>query len=430
MMIGLLLTAIILALTLVILNDKSALPPISGDDLEDISSITPKPEEPEKPSEEITYIPSFPKSSSASDTYLYTQSLCGIGNVALGNIHQTTVGLYTVATTDCAIGDIGGAKPTVGIAKSDALGNIEAVFNLPTTAPCYYVTSQITPLGPVIITYNSNKKYLYVHIVDYALSEVKTHLISYADNATIYPCADSFIILADCSDESLIYNYSNGEFTFQSLPACNIVKVFEYKDYYSIFYNSQSGYALCELYKNSFTVKKELFVSSATLIDIIPLMQNGEQVFVALESDGALYAKKYDKTFSPTTAERKKMGAYEVLGTGSDGQRIYMAVKGSMNGIVTLNADLSSSFNVTDASFLAVKIHDFLYLKGKFYLLATSAEGVLALISMDKEVSDISYFETTAGRAKFAYNPNGTFVIAYDGKFHDYSSVNYIGLSR
>ncbi len=449
--IGIILIAAIVLITLTLTGSAPITPPISGGDLEDLSNVTPKPDgsndgnpngsnvnNPNGSNGDdtqqttppvITYIPTLPKASSPSDTYLYTQNLCGVGNVTLKNVHQTTVGLFTVVESDCAIGDIGGAKPTVGVAKSDALGNVEAVINLPTTVAAYFVASQITPLGLVVITANSNRNYLYVNIIDYDLGDVKTQLVSYADNAYVYPTADSFIILADFADDSLIYNYADEKFTFQSMPACNIIRIFEYTNYFTILYNSESGYALCELTKTNFAVKRELFVSSAKLIDIIPLMENGEQVFIALESDGALYAQKYDKSFAAVASARKKLGSFEIMGSGSDGKQIYLAVKGSMNGVINLNADLSSSFYSCDSAFLAATIHDYAFINNQFIFLASDKSGKLALTTVNQGTSAVRYFENTVGKAYFAVHPNGTYTIIYDGKFYDYNAVQLLGIN-
>lgn len=428
MVIGFVLIIAIIALTIALTGAAGA-PPLTGDGLEDISNEKPKPDDAQKDPtpEPITYVPSFPKQSQTSDTYLFTQSLCGVGNIKLKAIHQTTVGLYTVVESDCTIGDVAADKPTVGVAKSDVLGNIEGSLSIPSTMPSYFVASQITPLGLVVICTNQNKNYLYVNVIDYNFTDVKTQLISYADKAFVYPTDDSFIILADVGNESLIYNYSDGQFDFQSMPACDLVQIFEYGDFFTVIYNTDSGYSLCELNKSNFNVRKEISVSSSKLINVFPLIENGEQIFVALEYDGALYAKKYDKNFASDTP-RKKMGAYDVIGTGTDGAKIYLAVRGNMNGIITLNSDLSSSFSTNDASFLAAKIHDFTFLNGKFYILASDANNNLAFLTVDRDTTSASYFPATKNNAYFAVNPNGTFILAYDGAFYDYNAVEYIGL--
>lgn len=436
--IGIILIAAIVVILLTLSGSAPASPPLRGDGMEDISNVTPKPDGSDNNNNDssgntenppLTYIPGLPKASLPSDTYLYTQNLCGVGNIVLKNVHQTTVGLFTVVESDCAIGDIGGAKPTVGVAKIDALGNVEAVMNIPTTVASYYVASQLTAKGLVIITGNSNKNYLYVNIVNYDLSDVKTQLISYADGAYVYPTSDSFIILTDFADDSLIYNYAEEKFTFQSMPACNIIEIFEYPNTFTVLYNSDSGYALCELAKSNFAVKKELFVSSAKLIDVIPLMENGDQVFIAFEADGALYAQKYDKNFQAVTSARKKLGSFEIMGSGSDGSTVYLAVKGSMNGIINLNSDLSSSFYSSDSAFLTATIHDYAFIDNKFIFLASDKSGKLALNIVSQGTSSVRYFESTAGKAHFAINPNGTFVLIYDGSFYDYNAVQLLGIN-
>ena len=430
--IGWILVAAIIIVAVLTVTPADTDPPALGqDDIEDTTDSTPLPENPDEGSNDdikVTYDPFLPKPAVASEEYLYTQSLCGVGNVKLKEVLPTSNKIYIVAETDCVIGDISGNKPTVGIALCDSLGNVEKTFSLPASAETKYLSSALTAEGIVVVTTAKNGSYVYVNVVDYELTTIKTGLISSSDKVSVYPAGENFVIFAETAEECLIYKYDGKNFTFRSLTSSEVVDVFDYGEYYKIFYNTADGYSYCELNKNTLDIKKSLSVSKATLIDIIPMIENNSQVFLCLEQEDSVYLKKYSSDFNASTAVRKNIGNVEILGQGYDGAILYLAVRGSINGIITVDVSLTTSFMASDTAFLEGNISDYVFYDGKFRMLISDGEK-LALVTLSENTSDARYFNLSSSVNRLAAYSNGTMSLITESSFHHFSAVGIIGLN-
>ena len=119
--------ALILLTAIVVLSVAAFAPKkdetLTDDRLDDTSKVTPI--IPDKKNEIPLYTQTLPKSSSPSEKYLFEQTVCGNGNIRLAAALQTVSATYIIAETDCKSGDVASDKKTVGIVKTDSIGNIE-----------------------------------------------------------------------------------------------------------------------------------------------------------------------------------------------------------------------------------------------------------------------------------------------------------------
>lgn len=399
---------------------------LTEEDLPPVHDKTNAPAEDPKtdPKDEIDYARDFPRAASPSDEYLYFQKAYGKGNIVLKEAHQTPVGLYVVAETDCAEGDLEGAKPTVGVLKFDSSGNLDKTFSLSANVAVSYVASQFTPLGLCIVTAGNNQNFCYVNLVSYELDGVKTNLVSFADEGKIYATSNGFLLFTNGEKGSVLYEYSEKNYRFFSLPSAEPVAIFEYGDFFSFFYNTAGGYAHCEIQKKTFSVKKERTVSGGKLLAVYPVESDGQKL-IAIVEDGELFFKKYQ----PHTLEEldsQRVGSYKVLGSEADEKNVYLAVQGAVNGIVVADGDLTTSFFLTDVGFLPTVIFDSLYRDDAFYLLAGNGEKT-ALVKTTNEGSSCIFLPATK-TARLCPNQNGTFSVVTDAENRSFHEINLFGL--
>lgn len=407
-------------------GSKTYVSVLTEEDLEPLSGQKPIEETPAPTKPTPDYQKVLPKAASASEEYLYVQRACGVGNVTLKQTHTTPYGLYVVCETDCIVGDLEGAKPTVGVLKLDTAGNITDAFSLSTPYENAYVTSQMTALGLVIVTASESKNYLYVNILSYDFSSVKTRLVSYADNAKIFSTASGFLLFCCAESGGILYEYDQENFRFFSLPAKETVSVFEYGDRYSVFMNTGTGYANCEILKKTFVTVKERAFSGGKLLYVAPVQDDGQK-YLAIVEDGGLFVKKY----TPDTLEEldsRSIGSLRSVGIGTDGEKTYLAAQGAMNGIVEINKDLSTTFSVTDGAFLPTALADSYYEEGAFYLLALGTEKT-ALIKMTADITTTVYLPKSDD-ARLCPNVNGTIAVVQNGTYYDSVCVDIYGLTK
>lgn len=425
----LLVAAIAIVAVLTLTPEKTDPPALGQDNIEDTGDTRPLPDETGEEEEiAITYNPVFPKPALISEEYLYTQSLCGVGNVKLKEVLTTANCSYIIAETDCVTGDLSGGKPTVGVALCDSLGNVEKTFSLPASAETKYLSSALTAEGIVVVTSVKNGDYAYVNIIDYELENVKTGIVSASEKVTVYPAGENFLLFAENPDECIVYKYDGKNFSFLSLNASSIVDVFDYGEYYKIFFNTANGYSYCELNKNTLDEKKVLSVSKATLIDIIPMMENNSQVFLCLEKEDSVYLKKYSSSFDDSSAVRRPIGNVEILGQGYDGEKIYLAVRGNINGIITVDVSLTPAIMASDTAFLGGNISDYVFYDGKFRLLISDGEKI-ALVTLAESTSVARYFNLSSSVNRLAAYSNGTMALITESTFYHFSAVGIIGLN-
>ena len=422
--IGLVLLSIIAVLTVLLTQGNTVYSsPLTKDDLEPISDRIPLPDNNETPAP--NYEKTLPKSAAPSDTYLYTQTLCGMGDITLCAAHRTPFGLYVVAETDCRNGDIEARKRSVGVLKIDSSGNLLESFSLDTGSPLLYVASKMTAQGLLVVTRNESKTVMQTTLLSYDLTEGKTSLLSYAEDVEVYATGDGYLLFCSGKEGGVLYEYTESGYRFFSLPAISVVKVFEYADRYAVFVNTDLGYGECDVSKKTFAVTKEYRLSSGILLDVLPIEDEGQKL-IAIVSDDGLVAKKLDAK-SYDLLESRKVGTYKILGVGTDGQKVYLTVSGAVSGIVEIDAALSCAYTLTDIGFLPTVLFD-CYYDGEAFFILTGGKEKTALLKITKTNTQTIYLPETKN-ALLCPHPNGTFCIVASGTFGPYEAIDLYGLS-
>ncbi|MGN1042085.1 MAG: hypothetical protein ACI4SK_01225 [Christensenellales bacterium] len=421
--IAVVLTATIVVLAFFAFSDEG---PVT--DAVDTSLNTPTtPDERQEPTNETpVYSGTIPKSSSPSEKYLFEQIICGNGDITLCSVHQTAFSTYVIAETNCKTGDVYAEKPTVGLIKLDSLGNIEKTYSVTNSCEYEYVASCLTNLGIAVVATDGKNNYLYVTVTDFDLQKTDTKIMPYADSVSLFPTEDSFLLFADNGKENFIVKYSSEELSFSTVNSGKIVDIFEFGDFYRLTYNNTTGYGITDLNKNDFSVIRELFVASATLKCIIPIVENGKQIYIAIENEGSLYARKYFSDMTVANSERKKIATADLLGQGTDGNNVYLCLSGGLNGVVTLKTDLSFSYSANRTDSVISDIADFAY-GDCFYLLVHDANKNIALIKTSASSSEATYYPV-GDKALLITYPNKTIGIIYQSSFYEYSAIKLIGV--
>lgn len=400
-------------------------PPISGENLADTSINIP---DTPAVSLALSYKTVMPKPPVSDSDYLFSQDICGIGNINLKAMHQTSVGLFVIVSSDCVYGDVAGIRPSVGIALLDTTGTIKSTFYLPSLSTSEYVCSQVTPLGLVIITSDSANKQYFVNTISYNLSSYSTLIISSGLRAKIVPTNTSFLILTEYAEETIIYNYIDGKLKFYSIGAMSLVELFEYGTYYLMFCNTDNGYSAIKVSKSSYNIIEETVIPYAKLLAVKPTMEEGRQVFILIENTDSTYAKKVDGNLNFATATVKKLGNFTIKAISQSQNEFLIIASGNINGLITLSYDLTVSYSENTSSNTINEIFQSVYYKGVFYYLASSLNNKLCLIKIADGTTSFNYLEASAAKAFFVINTNDTLALVYSSIFYEYTCVQIKGL--
>lgn len=422
-----LITVIFFLCLAILKNENKAIAnaPLSGDSLSDTSVDIPS-----TPKENLalTYKMVMPKSPIADENYLFCQDICGIGNINLKALHQTAIGLFVVVTTDCIYGDVAGIRPCVGIAQLDSLGTIKSTFSIPSQNTSEYVCSQITTLGIVVITLDSAKKQYYVNVINYSLTTCNTVVISSGLSAKIVATNNSFLILTQYAEETIIYDYVENKLKFYSIGAMSLVELFEYGNYYLLFSNKSNGYCVTKVSKTNYNILQETIVNSATLVAVKPAVEDGRQIFILIETSDSTYAKKIDSSLNFSTATIKKLGNFNIKAINQGQNEFLIIASGNINGLITLDYDLNVSYSENNSSNTINQIFYSVYYKGVYYYLATTQNNMLCIIKIADGNTNFCYLQLSAEKAIFAINTNDTLILIYTGTFYEYNSVQIKGI--
>ncbi len=422
------LLTLILALSVAVLkNEKNAganSAPIPGDMLLDTSIDIPKVETPLSPA--LNYKTVLPKPPTADENFLFSQDICGIGNINLLSLHQTALGIFIVGSSDCVYGDLAGNRPGIGIAKLDTSGTVKSTYCLPSQSSATYVTSQVTALGLVIITSDTDKNQYFINIVSYDFSSLSTLVITSGIKAKIVPTRSSFLILTEYEKETIIYDYSSGKLKFYSIGTMSLVELFEYNDFYLMFCNTPSGYEVIKVSKSNYVILNQTVVNGATLVAVKPAVENNQQIFIIIESSDSTYAKKVDSNLNFTLSYKKKLGNFNIKAICQSQNELLIIASGNINGMITLGYDLSVSY--ADSSSKISKIFQTVYYKNAYYYLA-STDNALCLIKIVDGVCVYNYLQINSNLACFAINTNDTLTLVYAGNFYEYASIQIKGVA-
>ncbi|HOO23432.1 MAG TPA: hypothetical protein PKY53_07165 [Clostridia bacterium] len=376
--------------------------------------------------QKTSYIRSIPKQSQSSETFLYYQSITGDGNTFFKNIFKTASGNYIVCESDCKNGDIQGEKRCVGIARLDDLANISQVYTIPSQQSSYYVNAQITPEGIVVITTNAAKEVYYVNIVSYELDSVHTIIIQYADECIIRPDSNSFIIISEFPDENYIYRYSDGKLAFTGITAGNVVEVFEFSKHYTLFINTANGYTIANVNKSTLNVTGETYINGYTLVSVNPIIEDGVQKFLTIETNGSAYARKMTR-LDNSESSLVKLGTFSVKDV-CRGDSLVLVCSGRHNGLVYLSYDLVCAYGESGTNYWVTSVVDSNYLNGTYYYLTLNAENELVLLTRKNDTTTSIKIAANCQGGSFIFNANNSIMIAYQTVVNNAKCIEIIGI--
>ncbi|MFA6866573.1 MAG: hypothetical protein WCR54_03560 [Clostridia bacterium] len=374
------------------------------------------------------YIRTLPKASNPSQNYIFEQKLEGNGDIYLKNFFVTALGNYTIAETTCKNGDMQSEKRTIGIANIDNLGKINKVFELPCSYPNYYITSQITPLGIVIASTNEDKSYVYINIIDYTLNSYTTNIISYSEKITIKATIASFLLIAEYPNENIIYSYKDEKLQFSGNTSGQLVDIFEYSNYYIFLLNLPNGWISTKIDKTTLKTQSSCLTSNYSLIGIIPILEENQQKFIILQTNGNVYAQK-ESDLNAINSTPTNLGNFTVANFMMGEDKLLMVCKGNLNGIVYLNYDLTCEYGDNNAEFFVNNITDNNSLNNTYYYLTISESKELSMLIYKEHQTTQTNIDTCNSNAFLLLQPNKTALIAYQTTNEFHSCINIIGLS-
>lgn len=377
--------------------------------------------------EKPTYIRSIPKQSQSSESFLYYQNITGDGNTLFKGLFKTSIGNFIICETDCKNGDIQGDKRSVGIALLDDIANINKVYTIPSQNSSYYVNSQITPRGIVIITTNALKEVFYVNIVSYDLESVKTLIVDYADNCIIYPTTDSFIIVSEYIEENVIYRYVNERLSFVGITAGRVIDLLEYGTYYALFVNTTNGYTIAKINKSNLSILGETYINGYSLISVNPIIEDNVQKYILLETNGQVYARKLTG-LDYSNSVLSKLGTFTVKSVCSGNNNLVLVISGRMNGLIYLTYDLTCNYSESVKNYWITSVVDHNYLNGTYYYLTIDSNNELVLITQKGDTTSTKNLATNCQTAGFIFNQNNSIMVSYQTIVNEIKMVEIIGI--
>ncbi|NLL55835.1 MAG: hypothetical protein GX242_01315 [Clostridiales bacterium] len=378
--------------------------------------------------EQPVYVRTIPKQSKSSESFLYFQNITGDGNTLYKNLFKTSVGNFLICESDCKNGDIQGDKRSVGIAQLDDIANISKVYTIPSQNSSYYVESQITPSGIVVITTNALKEVFYVNIVSYELDNIKTLIVDYAENCIIYPTMDSFLIISEYTQENIVYRYTNDRLSFVSIIAGSVINILEYGTYYTMFINTTNGYTIAKVSKNSLSILSETYIDGRWLISVTPIMENNTQKFILLESNGIVFARKMSKLDNSDSVVAK-LGAFTVKSVCAGNNNLVLVVAGRANGLIYLTYDLTCNYSQSVNNFWVTSVVDHNYINGIYYYLTINDKQELVLITQNGDTTSAANLATNCQAAGFIFHQNQSIMVSYQTVVKDIKMVEIIGIA-
>lgn len=401
---------------------------LPNDTIELPSTSMPNNTENEEIDNVFLYNDSVPRSSFASDKYLYTQKIYGNSTTNLHNVINSPLGIFIICSSSSTIGDVSGTSPTIGIVKIDTSGNVLNVFNFTYTYTENYISSAITQNGIIIISTEASKNYLYVNIIPLSLDNISTFRIPYAPNANLSVNTETFFIFAEYTNENVVYKYCNGDFIFQSINKGIIVDFFDFGNYYTIFTKdaNSNNYTISKLNVETLNLIYTQSFNNTNLLYVAPIMEEKTQFFIVLEEKlGIVYAKKYATDMYELISE-KRLGSSTIVNVLYSENELLLVCNGNINGIITLYSDLHTDFYETNVAFEITNVLDVNFINNTVYCICSNSKDELAMLTCNENTTSIQYIEGTSKKASFILNNNGTFCILYETP----TAIEIIGLSR
>jgi len=400
--------------------------------------------ETEPPTIDVPYIP-FDGIKFASPSG--TQLLYGVGNISLKKTHQTQTAVYAVVSSDCEIGkgDIAGGKKGVGVAMLNANLAVTKTLFIPSNGDSFYVTSQETSEGIVIVTANSSNRY-FVNIVNRNLSgcTVREMPITVGQSAKIFPLyqSNSFVVFVKYDGGNCAFRYKNGENAAQKSHdrLTDIVRVIGFASSMLVFANTDDGYTIFELDNDTLSLKP-IYEMGNTLLDAIPITEDGQLFYILFERPPIDSRTKQIKSIArkvQVTGNNKFDFATAIsVAEATDFTAIYhtggsdfwiVCRGGAYNGLVKLSCAKSfvfSSTNNLSAVYTNILDGESDPLLASVYLLVSEDDGKAAFLNVGENPVPLGITANAANLIPFS----NQFIIAYATSYYGYDAVGFISIS-
>lgn len=352
------------------------------------------------------YYTEYPKAALPDETFLYTQTVQGKGDVRLCAFHQTTLGYYIIAESDCQYGDTKTDHKSIVVFTMDTLGNINGNIVLNSRLPMTFQSSKITSSGIVIAGNTSENLYLYT--LEYDMSGYTVDTFPYASRATLYFMTDGLMLYAESSQDTL---YAIGETTSVAFaPAGRLVAAYDFLSYRLAFVSRDDSYVIAK-YNKKMQCISTITVDSQALITVLPFSVDGKQYFLAAETDGSKTSLiRYDMTFSRDSAMFSSLGHVDELTLMQGLNEFLLILTGSTQGVYSVNETLEFSPKNTDVFSSVTDISSFV--KGaKGYRFIAESNSSIYLLNLNDDGTSESVYIGYGTDGLFAESANGTVTV-------------------
>lgn len=355
------------------------------------------------------YNDTIPRERIDSTEYSYIQRIYGDNKISMKSLHQTSLGLYCIISTDCVKGDFYSENPCLGIAKIKEDGSIESIIKLPDCNTADYIASAITPYGLVIVSQNKNGAFSCVNVYSLIDSSFDTYKIGRTETATIRATSDSFIVFAEFDNESVIYKFTGSDFSFAGLGTGKIVDIFDFGNHYTIFLTNpiSKSHSVINIDSNTVTITLLKTFSDGELISVTPYSNSYLAIII---KNGFVGAKTLSMDFEKIS--EKRLGNFTIKAYCAARPTLLLC-SGNVSGIISVDDNLITKIkNVPQLNGIS-KIFSTNVVNNQLYFACSDATGNLCFVCLDEDGIKINRYDITASTADFAITSDGRVLLFY-----------------
>ncbi len=372
------------------------------------------------------YSPLLPKPAQSSDLHNYEQYIEGNGDILLNKTIASPLGTYVIVSSNCTIGDVSSQNNSVGILLVDGLGTIKNSFIIQSSTDVSYVESTLTKDGIILITHKDSSTSYDINLIDFDLENSYLLNVTKGDSLKIVNTNNNFIIVVNHPNNNVFYIYENNSFSLKTIDSGNLIKFFEFNDYYMFFFNNENSYSQLLLNKNLDTIKTKT-IQNSTLVDIIPIIENNIQKFISIEKFKTTTINKMtiDLNIEKTTT----LGNVDILFTTLTSNNVILSCAGQINGIITVDYELNLTTN-SQTDTIYKDIFATFYINNIVYNLVADINSNLLLIKSTNETITTIPIADKASFASMIPQKNQTFIIAFNSIYNSFNNVKLISIGQ
>ena len=360
----------------------------------------------------------FPIPSTTGGSNRFTQSI-SLQSPSLNAVHDTVSGTYVIFTHSTDNGAFKVAKRSQTIMKIDSQGNVISATSLQAPKETEYLSSKITLEGLVVATKGGNRTLIYT--ISYDFSQVDILELSLFSQVELFSLNEGFLLFGK-SKENTVYKIKNNVvLSSNTLQAGELKAVYDFSNYYTLFLSGINSYSTIKL-SDSLKLLSSVTIPSKTLMEIEPIVENGEQKYIAVElSSSGVEIAKYSTNFSIQESERVGVGMGDsvevfmnsesiLLLLHSTTERLYLVDKGLNFTSSTNNAfqGISKCYDCTSTS----NGYKVLYSKEHtLTLVDLRNDGTLQSLNLDTQTDKAFISLSTEGEVAVVFVSQGSLEI-------------------